>query len=114
MHRKSQVLVNAALLPEDSLRIRVVTLKRFYALKMAQPPPPFAKLFHIHKGRRPAVCPLLFPEPPAAQVMRAGHDARSYSFRQPHANYEMAYVRYHPGERPIFKTLSLTISRVHP
>ncbi len=97
MHGEGKVLVYSTVAPEDAARVRVSALVRAWAFHLPQHP---TALFagHVHQGVAPAIPPLVLPAAPAAQVVRAGDNARCYSVGDPRVVHGVADLGSNPDK----------------
>src|SRR6266404_9781653 len=112
--RECKVLMHAAFLPEDSLRVGIVALERLDAFDLTKPPPPIAQLIQIDKRGRPSVGALIILQSPAAEVMRARDNARPDAFGRPYSNDEVPYFCAHTREVAGLEAKLRSVLGVHP
>src|SRR5688572_439775 len=66
---EGEVLMHATLFPPDALRIRVFTLERLHAFKLAHFPFAVPQLLQVNERRSPTVCAFGFFSTPTPQMM---------------------------------------------
>src|SRR3990170_4058386 len=83
LHRESQVLVHAAVFPEDSFGVRVVAFEWFNSMYLPHQPLARLDLFEIDQCGRPALAAAIFGQTPAPEMVRAGDHAGLDAFGRP-------------------------------
>src|SRR5262245_45826324 len=90
LHGEGEVLVNAGVLPPDTLGVGIGALERPYAVDLTHPPLSGAQRLETNERGRPALAPGLLLESPASEMMRTGDYPWADGLRHPHAIDEVA------------------------
>ena len=69
LHRRRQVLMHAAVLPEDARRIGIVALEGLDAVDRPHHPLAFTDLLQVDQRRRPTLAAGIFLQTPAAEIL---------------------------------------------
>src|SRR5436190_10683235 len=92
MNGKGDVLMNAAVGPENARCIGIIALVRADAFDDAHHPLPFFDFVDRDLICRPTIIFGILLSTPSADVMRTGDDSRTHAFRNPGAVNEIPYL----------------------